>query len=62
MKTVSKRKISLAMGVIALFSMVAGFLEVLEARSAGGGRSFGSRPPILPCHTWLSLAPTGFRQ
>jgi predicted lipid-binding transport protein (Tim44 family) len=27
-----------------LFFIVAGFMEVLEARSAGGGRSFGSRP------------------
>jgi predicted lipid-binding transport protein (Tim44 family) len=46
MATLSKRKISLAALVIALFFIVAGFLEVLEARSAGGGRSFGSRPSV----------------
>ena len=34
------------MVVMALFFIGTGFLEELEARSAGGGRSFGSRPSV----------------
>jgi predicted lipid-binding transport protein (Tim44 family) len=46
MTTLFSPKISLAALVIALFFIVSGFLEVLEARSGGGGRTFGSRPSV----------------
>lgn len=42
--TVAKRNISIAAAVIALFFVVAVFLESAEARSGRGGRSIGSRP------------------
>lgn len=46
MKTISKIKIPLAAVVVALFFILAGFIENVDARSAGGGRSFGSRPSV----------------
>ncbi|MFO8084360.1 MAG: Tim44 domain-containing protein [Desulfobacterales bacterium] len=40
MQTVSKKKITLTALATLLFFMVAGFMEVADARSRGGGRSF----------------------